>query len=213
MVNADLIIGPRKSVDGVLATTRGDKFLDAAITMGRGGYYADPTLRGTVYQVSTAAAGYTTGAGTSGALTAAGNAIGLWNPVGSGVNAIIMKTSLGYVSGILSYGTIVYGQYAQTTTPGAGTAIVPTSNVLGNTAGQCKAYSGVTAAGVPTILRPAYIFGPYAGAAGFSNPTYDYVHGEYVVPPGNMFIMSGLAAGAGSSPLCIFGIEYSEEAV
>jgi len=214
MVNADLIIGPRKVGDGVLQTARGDKFCDLTVTYGRGGYYADPALRQQIFVASTAGTGVAPG-------TALGQTalIVIWNPTGSGVNAFVQKTSVGFVSGTLGAGSIVYGQAASPAAP-TGTGIVtitPVSTYLGGSAGKCQAFTWDGThnilANALTLIRPAYLSGAFTTTTAIApQVSSEWLHGEIMIPPGYVFGLTGIMA-AGTSPLMMGAVEWSEELI
>ena len=208
MATNDLWIGIRRIYDGIVATARGDKFANTCTIFGRAGMYAEPAARGQVFVACTAVAGVAPGT----ALSTTPPMI-LWNPPGSGVNLVIMKTALGYVSGTLGAGTMVYAQYPQTTTPTTGTVLAPVSTLLGSKAGYGQAFQGSTLAGTPTIVRSAYVIGAFL-ASSVVQPieSVDFVDGEIVVPPGNAFVMQEVGA-AGTSPLTLLTVVWGEEPI
>lgn len=136
--------------------------------------------------------------------------LALHNPSTSGVNLAIIRTSLGYVSGTLGAGSIVYAYAEQTTTPSGGTALTEQCGLLGGTAPIGNGYTGSTIAAAGTILRPAYILGASLASTAYApDKLVDEVAGTIVVPPGYVFVMQGVAA-AGSSPLVIMSITWEQ---
>jgi hypothetical protein len=135
----------------------------------------------------------------------------LWNPPGSGVNLEIHRAWLGYVSGTLGAGSIVWAWGPQNTNPSTGTALVPVGSPVGNLAtGAGKAFQGSTVAQTPVIVRPAWTLGAFlATTAGINPPLVDEVDGELVLAPGNFLCLQGVTA-AGSTPLCLFGLTWAE---
>lgn len=169
--------------------------------------YQEAVYRGGVYSSCTAAAGVAPG-------TALGTTppFALYNPTASGKNLVILRTSLGYVSGTLGAGTIMYAKWSpQVASPTGGTAGVVQSNLLGGgSAGSGLVFSGSTLSGSPLVLRPAFTLGAFlASTASINPPLVDEVAGEFIVSPGGVFVMQGITA-AGASPLVLFGCSWEE---
>lgn len=167
--------------------------------------YQEAVQRGSVFIASTGVGGVAPGT----ALSTTPPFI-LYNPPGSAVELVIWRARLGYVSGTLGGGTIVYASGVQTTAPSAGTALTPKNAKL--TAGKATvatANQGGTIT-APTILAPAFTLGAFVNTTAAVNPPLiDEVAGEFSVPPGAVFCMQGVAA-AGTSPLVMFGITWEE---
>jgi hypothetical protein len=137
----------------------------------------------------------------------------LYNPVNSGKNLVVLRTSLGYVSGTLGAGSLVYASNgaAQPSAPTTGTALVVSINLLGSGGGGVgKAFQGSTLAAAPLIIRPTYTLGAFlATTAAINPPLLDEVAGEFIVSPGGVFVMQAVAA-AGTTPLMLFGCSWEE---
>jgi hypothetical protein len=162
--------------------------------------------RNNIFTVCTAAAGVAPG-------TAMGTAppLAIWNPPGSKSRIILVSSRLGYISGTLGAGTVVYGAVAQAAAPTGGTDI--TSQLLPAIAGSptaaavllaagIKAYQGATIAGTPAILAPAHVLA--------ATPTViqkDEVEGGLAALPGQVLCLQGIA-GAGTSPLVLLGLSF-----
>jgi hypothetical protein len=204
MVNNDIRIGPQIASDGVITTQRGARTGEACITFAHS-YYQEPASRAGINEACTAVAGVAPGTALSTTPPFA-----LWNPPNSGVNLYILKTSLGYVSGTLGAGSLLYAQVTlQTTVPSTGTELVPVNTNLGRARGQGRAFQGSTLASTPTIIRAAFTLGAFVGGANPPVPVADVIDGAFCVPPGAVFCMQGLA-GAGTSPLVILGCAWEE---
>ena len=172
------------------------------------GRFYEAVYRGNVYSASAGVAGVAPGT----ALAATAQAIILYNPPATtgAKNLVILRASLGYVSGTLGAGSMVYGTAAQIVAIG-GTAVTIKSNMLG---GAAASVATVTVAGtctaVPTIVRPAFTLGAFlASTAAINPPLIDEVAGEFILSPGNIFVMTGVAV-AGTSPLVIPALTWEE---
>src|SRR5262245_50827578 len=79
----------------------------------------------------------------------------LYNPANSGIVAAITKATLGYVSGTLGAGTIVWGvnNNPLQAAPTGGSELTPICTLLGSPRSVCRAYQGSTLAAAPTIFR------------------------------------------------------------
>jgi hypothetical protein len=170
------------------------------------GRFYEAVYRGNVYCAQVAVGGVAPG--TSLATTA--QCIVLYNPTGNTKNLVLLRAALGYVSGTLGAGSMVYGTSAQAAAI-TGTAITPKNCLLGNAAAPtatATAAGGCTTA--PTIVRPAFTLGAFlASTAAINPPLIDEIAGEFVLTPGNVFVMSGVAA-AGSSPLVLASLTWEE---
>lgn len=168
--------------------------------------YYDTVMRGMVFSAGTAAAGVAPGTtiGTTAAFT-------LYNPIGSGVNLIVLQTTLSFISGTLGAGTV---HYVVNNNPAAaavtGTAIVPVNNLLGGVVSQARAFTTATLPASPTILRP------FMSLTAFTTSTavqiyqcLEDVRGSIIVTPGCALSLEATAA-AGTSPLVCFGMTWEE---
>ena len=168
--------------------------------------YSEASLRGNMFIVSTAVGGVAPG-------TALSNAppLALLNPLNSGVDLVILKTSIGYVSGTLGAGSIVYAYYTpQATLPTGGAELTPVCSKIGQIKGAGRAYQGSTITGTALILRPAYNMGAFLATTPVEVFTcQDLVEGEIIVPPATVFVMQGVTA-AGSTPLVMMAMVWEE---
>lgn len=198
-------VGPMKKTDGSVAQARMG-LTGEMVTGNAHGFYSEIASRGGVSIVSTAVAGVAPGTALSTTPPMA-----VWNPPNSGVVLNILRVSLGYVSGTLGAGSIVYAQNGgQVLAPTTGAALTVVNTKLGLNGGQGKAFQGSTVAATPTILRPAFVMGAFlASTATPPAPVFDIVDGSISVPPGNCFVVQGVTA-AGSTPLVIIGVEWEE---
>lgn len=195
-----LVVG----ADGALNPLRLDK-TSALVTANGHSFYGEAAQRGTMFSASTPVAGLAPGT-----VLAVAATFGLWNPPSSGKNLVVLKASLGYVSGTLGGGSMVYARVTQTTVPTTGTALTAVACRIGDVAGVGLAYSGSTFAAVPTIIRPAFILGAFlATTALMPQLAVDLVDGEFVIQQGNALIVHGVAA-AGTTPLVMVGMTWEE---
>ena len=135
----------------------------------------------------------------------------LYNPANSGIIASVVVALLGYVSGTLGAGTIVF---AVNSTPGqavptGGTELTPQCLLLGAARGACRVFQGSTLAATPVILRPAFVIGAYAGGADLPGARDTYVKGSINVAAGTAVSLQGVAA-AGTTPLVLLAMEWEE---
>jgi len=169
------------------------------------GHFQEPAARGKMFTASTAVAGVAPGTALSTTPPAC-----LYNPIGSGVDLAISKTSLGYISGTLGAGSILYARGQQLTDPTGGSELTPVNNRLSYSRGVGRFYQGSTLTAAPTIIRAAFILGAALATTAFQNTLItDYTEGEFIVPSGYVFCIQGVAA-AGTSPLVLFGITWEE---
>lgn len=210
MTIAEGKVGPQVAGAGSPVTFRAGAAAEMIVGDAHGRMY-EATVRGGIYVGSNAVAGVAPGTALS-----TTPPLYLWNPPNSGKNLVVLKTSIGYVSGTLGAGFIAYGQVAaQTALPTGGTALTPQSTLIGgNASGVAKLGTGSTVANTPTILRPAgYSLGAFlATTAIIPPPLVEEVAGEFVIIPGGCFIMQEIGAG-GTSPLVVFGLTWEEAPV
>lgn len=205
MTTADVKIGPLTNSDGAVTTLRGERTGSGCVVFGHA-CYSEPSSRGNVMTASNAAAGVAPGTALS-----TTPPLAIWNPVGSGVNLHIHSVSVGYVSGTLGPGSIVYGYVpSQGTVPTTGTEITPVCNKLGAPRGIARAFTGSTVNATPLLLKPAFIMGAFVGGANnCPAPAVDIIDGAICVQPGSVFVIQGVA-GAGTSPLVILSATWEE---
>ena len=108
----DFVVGPRAAADGALVTGLRAGRSGELITGDAHAHFREATYRIGSWCVSVPVAGVAPGAalGTAPPLC-------IWNPPNSGVNADIWKATMGYISGTLGAGGIVYAQAPQLTKP------------------------------------------------------------------------------------------------
>jgi hypothetical protein len=171
-----------------------------------GASFAEAVLRGNVMEACTAVAGVAPGTALSTTPPFA-----LWNPPSSNKNLVVLKATLGYVSGTLGGGSILFAIVpSQVTVPSTGSELIPQNALLGLQRGVGRVFQGSTLSATPTILRPSFVMGAWVGttaSAAFNE--MDIVDGGIVLPPSTVLCMQGLA-GAGTSPLVLFAMTWEE---
>jgi hypothetical protein len=168
--------------------------------------YYDTVMRGNTYTAGTAATGVAPGTaiGTTSAFT-------LYNPIGSGVNLVVLQTTLSFISGTLGAGTV---HYVVNNNPAAaavtGTAITPVNNMLGGAVGMGKAFTTATLPASPTILRPFMSLTAITTSTAVQlYQCIEDVRGSIIVTSGCALSLEATAA-SGTSPLVCFGMTWEE---
>ena len=121
---------------------------------------------------------------TQAGLSATTPALTLYNPVGSGVNAVLIAANVSITSSPAAAAAFALAQNAVNATPPASTtAATVTNNLLGSTSTPaCGAYRVATLAAAPVAV--CYLGGVTgASAIGGVALTRNF-DGEYIVPPG-----------------------------
>lgn len=171
--------------------------------------YAAAALEGSVFHAETAVTG-----------VAPGTAIGttapfaLHNPVGSGVNLILLEASMAYVSGTLGAGQVNYVvNLDPTAAVPTGTAIVARNAKLGGAASAARPLTTATLPASPSLLKPFCSLGASLATTAVQPwQIKDRIDGSIVVPPGYTVSLEGTAT-AGTSPLVTFGMTWQEKAI
>ncbi len=140
--------------------------------------------------------------------------LGLFNPIGSGVNLVIWKVSMGYGSGTLGAGFV--GLCANTDTTAAATTGTPLTIVpcfFGNPQGigaKAQAFGPATLPVAPGLVRPLWSIGAQAGGTAVQPQPEDIdLSGEFVVAPGATLSIEVIAA-AGAGAMIALGIAWAE---
>lgn len=185
--------------DGVEEAVRLTRDAAVVTAPGHAAFY-EATARKRMFHATVGVAGVAPGTALS-----ATPAFAILNPAGSGVAAVLTAVSVGYVSGTLGAGMLVY---AQATAPSPAPAGNLTTQQMGQITGPqnpassaCRAYSNTSLTNTPTILRPAFNLGAMAAATALlPSPCRDIIDGEFIILPGAFFAVHGVAA-AGTTPL------------
>lgn len=126
----------------------------------------------------------------------------LYNPQGSGVNLVLCKVTVAYVSGTIGTGTMFHTvNMTNTQTAPSGTAATGgVVNLSGGGAGQ-GLYSSTSTVVAPKVTRPFIGLAPYLASSVVAFPIYtEDMDGEILLPPGTSYQLQSIAA-AGTSPL------------
>lgn len=199
-------VGPQVAADAAYTTIRTGRAGEVVVQDAHARHY-EAVKRGNVFHAGTGAAG--TAPGTVLSTTAA---FTVYNPAGSGKDLVILSAQMGYLSGTIGAGLVVYAAnnnpIAAAVAPG--TALIPMNALLGGAAGVGKAFTAATVPATPTILRPAWsLTAILASTAVGIYQCVDNVDGAIVVAPGCAISLEGIAA-AGSTPLVLFGMTWEE---
>jgi hypothetical protein len=192
--------------DGTKVGAKLDKNLNTDIILSHGNY-REAVSRGNVNIASVAVTGIAIGSAFS-----TTPPLAVWNPIGSNVTLSILKTTLAYLSGTLSYGIVAYcSSYQGSTVPTTGTELVPKNALIGSSKGKGRAFTGSTIATAGTVIIAPYSFGVEAAttAVGITR-CQDMVDGLIEVPPGSLFIIEATAAAAGTSDLMVISASWEE---
>lgn len=190
------IVGqPPAAGNNAILSGRSGQLGDAIVSELHGRYY-ETTYRGNSFLLSVSTAAAVT-AFTGGA--AGTPMIALFNPLGSGRNAVLNKVSVANVVASSLAGTVMFGLYfgttaaitqATTTTPWAMNTQLQSGSVM--TGFRNVALTGSTAA---TNLIPiaSYYWATAAGVGLVSNGVVD-LEGAVIIPPGSYVALGGSAA-------------------
>lgn len=179
----------------------------AAYVVGVHGKYYEIALRGRLFVGGTAVSGVAPGTaiGTTGAFT-------LYNPLGSKTRLVVMRASMGYISGTLGAGVV---NYLANVVPQAaavtGTAITAVNCLIGSGQGaNGKPLTTSTLPANPTVMRPfCSLTALLASTAVQPYVVTDDVDGEFIVDEGCALTLHATAA-AGATPLVTFGMTWEE---
>jgi len=191
-------VGPRIVQDGGNTELRLSRMGSAVVQPAHSKYY-EAASRAKLFTISTATAGTTiVSANAAPPAAAAATILSLYNPFGSNINAIIVKTVLQNISGTPGAGAFMYCvSWANRIT--AAQNATPRCNYIGGANPICQGYTQTALTGglVHVVLR-AIGFASFAGAVAAANPgiaNVDYVDGEIVVPPGGVLTIADAATG------------------
>lgn len=195
MLLQNIVGQPAAGANNALMNSRAGQLGDAIVSELHGRYY-ETNYRGNVFllSVSTAAAvtAYTGAAGGT-------PMIGVFNPVGSGKNLVILKASFANVVSASAAGTVTFGLYfgttatitqATTTTPWSMSTQLQSGSVATGFRNVALT-SGSAASNV--IALGSYYWATAAGAALVSGGPVD-LEGSLIIPPGSYVALGGSAA-------------------
>lgn len=195
MLLQNIVGQPSAGANNALLNGRAGQLGDSIVSELHGRYY-ETTYRGNSFllSVSTAAAvtAYTGGAGGT-------PMIGVFNPVGSGKNLVILKASFGNVVAASAAGTVSFGLYFGTTA----TITQATTTTPWNMATQQQSGSVATgfrnvaltsgSAASNVIALGSYYWATAAGAVSVLGAPVD-LEGSVIIPPGSYIALGGSAA-------------------
>jgi hypothetical protein len=195
MINQNIVGQPSNSANNAIVSGRSGQLGDAIVSELHGRYY-ETTYRGNSFllSVSTAAALTAYSGGAAGTPMLA-----LFNPSGSGRNAVINKISIGNVVAASAAGTVAFGLYfgttaaitqATTTTPWSMSTQQQSGSVMTGFRNVALT-SGSAASNVLPI--DSYYWATAAGVAMVSNGVVD-LEGAIIIPPGSYAALGGSSA-------------------
>lgn len=197
--SADLKVGPATTADGSIVQSRADK-TGAQVVQDAHGRYQEATVRGRVFSLSNVAFTIVAGNASAGALGTIALINGFFNPIGSGVNAVVLVHRGQTTSGVPG-GPLVYNYYCGLNITSAATGTIRNGILSNSTAGsamvpQANVIIAATPAATPAALVYGLAGGPAAIAAGAGLYSFvDEVAGSIVVPPGCVFGVAATATG------------------
>ncbi len=140
----------------------------------------------------------------------------LFNPIGSGIYAVLWRVSMGYVSGTLGGGFVALCANTNTSAaaPTGGTPQTALPCLLGNTEGvgaRIQPISGCTLPANATALRPLWsLDGTTGGGNTQPQPEDIDLSGEYVIAPGATLSFQASASAGALNPMLAFGAVWAE---
>ena len=192
-------VGLQNQADGAFVTARYGKQGEQIVTQLHGRFY-EQALRGNVFGNGTLA--LTALSANTISLSATTTPIlGVYNPLGSGVNAVILQAQL--AAGANNTNTVGAGIFVWATSTGntaVSTGAVPFAHLIGGAASKCKGLAFVALTGITTNLVAQL-------AADFSTPTIittatmpatvqtptvsitQNLEGAIIVPPGGVLAL------------------------
>lgn len=206
-------VGPKTATDSNSNPLRLDTSSGLVVSQGRSPYH-ESASRKRVFSIATAAAGTTVvAANNTPVAAAAATILSAYNPTGSGVNAVLLRTIIGIVSGTPAAGPFVYNvQYNQSISATQNATAV--CNYISGTAAQTKGYTQTAltgGVGTQIYLRPL-AFHQFAGAVAATTPglyAVEETAGAIVLPPGGLLSLA--SPGTGTSVVVYAAFELQEE--
>lgn len=201
------VVGPQTLADGAKALPRLGRSGESVVQHLHGMRY-EIVKRGNVFSAATAVAGVDHGSS-----LATSPPFCLYNPANSGVELSILSATMGYVSGTLGAGVIVYAVSSNPSgTAPTGTAISPVNQKsFSATGSKAQAFTTATVATAPTLLRPAWnVSAELATTALAAFAVKDDANGEILVPEGGFVVLQGVCGAAGTTPRVMFGMTWEE---
>jgi hypothetical protein len=195
MIIQNIVGAPAAGAPNAILNGRSGQLGDSIVSELHGRYY-ETTYRGNSFllSVSTAAAvtAYTGGA-------AGTPMLAIFNPIGSGRNAVVNKISVGNVVAASAAGTVAFALYFGTTaTITQATTVAPWNMATLQQSGSVMTgfrnvalTSGTAAANL--VALASYYWATGAGAANVT-PAVTDLDGAIIIPPGSYMALGGSAA-------------------
>ena len=210
----ETVVGPTTQSDGRgIGRMRVSK-TNALITAQEAPPFAELAARGKLYSLQTAVTGATIAAGhVAPPAAAAATLLTLRNPVGSGVNMVILKGTIAHVSGTAGTGCFSWCVASNTTSVLTATAnATPQPLLAGGAASLGAGFTATTMTGglVHAVARlfPSAVFATAMDAATQGKVAIDFVDGAIVLAPG--YLLTIAPAATGTSHVVVASIEYAE---
>ena len=193
-------VGAQNQADGSqLVVARAGRQGDQIVSELHGRFY-EQAYRGNVY--SNGLAALTALSANTITLTATTTPIlGIYNPLGSGVNAVVLQAALAAgINNTSSTGPGIFVWASSTGNTGLSTGSVPAPRFLGGAAAKCKGLAGVALTGLTSNLVVAH-------SADFATPTIittatlpatvqtpsvmniENIDGAFIIPPGGILAL------------------------
>jgi hypothetical protein len=188
-------IGQTAGADGTNNNLRQGRTSELIVSQNHGRYY-EAASRGNMFNLTMSLSVGTVVAGNIvGAAANAATQFAIWNPLGSGFNMAIMKTTIAIYSGTIVAGPVFHGVFAlgnptnQTTFDagrGAQNSMIGGRQPVVRYINTATTGTTITGGTTPLTHKPMnmqFSAGTYAALAGSSGIT-DLVDGDIVIPPG-----------------------------
>lgn len=205
-------VGPQQGVDGGNLGQRQSRD-GCVVTQAGHADYQESTFRNHTWSLTTAAGGVTIGA--TNVYSSTGPAtpiVGIYNPVGSGINAYLLYTKNIWASGTAAAQGLVLGLLpaAAVTAAGGNGAISLLTGVVGGSKVSTFVNSALTGQTVAHTLLD-FIGGPTTGADAANSPQWFLCEHKGLIccPPGAS--LGVFAAAAGTSPIVAAAMQWTEE--
>jgi hypothetical protein len=193
---AEQKIGARVLQDGAQAELRGDRSGAQVIQDAHGHFYESVRIGNVYAALNTAARALTVSLTTTASL-------GIYNPVNSGKNLVILATAFRYGSGTLAAGYMLHAIYPGTAASVTGTVLTPVNMLTGQASGSvARAYELMTGAATPNQIRFSKSVGAMTtdqSTTAWTDVNRELIDGAIVVAPGNAYGIISVT-GAGTSP-------------
>lgn len=173
--------------------------------------FQDAVINGRVYTMSTAVGGVTIAAANVVGAANSQPLVGIYNPAGSGYNAVIWRATHTWASGTTGAQGLVWGVVASPSLglTGAGVTTIAINNFTFATDSIMKQFGNTALTGATSVLF-SFVGGPVTGliAANANLSFIEYTNGAIICKPGG--IVGLFAAAAGTSPIVAASIIYEQ---